>query len=89
MKLRASLASAAVVLACVVAQAGPPLGRAQGGPTMLDPSLTVRTLVTGLTTPSSLAFIGSNDLLVLEKNTGKTNGMATTTASGLPSTRRR
>jgi glucose/arabinose dehydrogenase len=71
MKLRASLASAAVVLACVVAQAGPPLGRAQGGPTMLDPSLTVRTLVTGLTTPSSLAFIGSNDLLVLEKNTGK------------------
>jgi glucose/arabinose dehydrogenase len=45
---------------------------AQGtGPTMLDANLTVRTVVTGLTTPTSMAFLGANDLLVLEKNTGK------------------
>ncbi len=79
MKLRASLAVAAVVLSTVVAQAGPPPGKAQGGPSMLDPNLTVTTVVSGLTTPSSIAFLGPNDLLVLEKNTGKvlriTNGV--------------
>ncbi|HEX9380462.1 MAG TPA: PQQ-dependent sugar dehydrogenase, partial [Gaiellaceae bacterium] len=52
---------------------------AQAGPTMLDPSLTVRTVVSGLTTPSSIAFLGPNDMLVLEKNTGMvlrvTNGV--------------
>jgi glucose/arabinose dehydrogenase len=79
MKLRASLAVAAVVLSTVVAQAGPPVGRAQGGPSMLEPNLAVTTVVSGLTTPSSIAFLGLNDLLVLEKNTGQvlrvTNGV--------------
>src|SRR5687768_12947288 len=36
-------------------------------PTMLDDNLMVSTLVTGLEQPTSLAFIGTNDLLVLEK----------------------
>ena len=40
------------------------------GPTMLHPNLGVRTVVAGLTTPSTMAFIGENDILVLEKNTG-------------------
>jgi glucose/arabinose dehydrogenase len=45
--------------------------RAQvAGPTMLDPNLAVRTAASGFTTPVSLAFIGANDMLVLEKNTG-------------------
>jgi glucose/arabinose dehydrogenase len=84
MKLRALPAIAALVLlAGVPAQAGPAQRdavaiAAEGGPTMLDPSLTVRTMVSGLTTPSSIAFLGPNDMLVLEKNTGKvlrvTNG---------------
>jgi aldose sugar dehydrogenase len=38
---------------------------------MLHPRLAVRTVVTGLVTPTTLAFIGSDDLLVLEKNTGR------------------
>ena len=41
------------------------------GPTMLDPSLGVRPVVAGLTTPTTIAFIGENDILVLEKNTGR------------------
>lgn len=40
-------------------------------PTMLDPNLTVSTVVTGLDQPTSLAFLGGNDFLVLEKASGK------------------
>jgi aldose sugar dehydrogenase len=51
---------------------------AQGGPAMLDPSLDVRTVVGGLVTPTSIAFLGANDMLAIEKNTGQvrriTNG---------------
>jgi aldose sugar dehydrogenase len=56
--------------------------RAQGGPHVVDPNLGVRTVVSGLVTPSTIAFIGPNDFLVLEKNTGRvkrvTSGVATT-----------
>lgn len=41
------------------------------GPEMLHPNLAVKTVVTGLTTPTSLAFLGPNDILVLEKETGR------------------
>ena len=41
------------------------------GPTLVDPNLDVRPLVGGLTTPVSIAFLGADDLLVLEKNTGR------------------
>jgi len=41
------------------------------GPSMLDPNLSVKTVVTGLSQPTSMAFIGNNDFFVLEKNTGK------------------
>jgi glucose/arabinose dehydrogenase len=83
MKLRASLAIAAVLLAGALTELGPAqkgdAEAAPAGPTMLDPNLTVSTVVSGLTTPSSIAFLGRNDLLVLEKNTGKvlrvTNGV--------------
>jgi uncharacterized repeat protein (TIGR01451 family) len=40
-------------------------------PTMLDDNLTVSTVITGLDQPTSLAFIGPNDFLVLEKASGK------------------
>jgi aldose sugar dehydrogenase len=39
-------------------------------PTVLDPNLEVRTVVSGLITPTSMAFLSANDILVLEKNTG-------------------
>lgn len=40
-------------------------------PTMLDPNLAVRTVVAGLDQPTSMAFLGRNDILMLEKATGK------------------
>ena len=40
-------------------------------PTVLDPNLDVRTVVVGLNQPTSMAFLGPNDILVLEKSTGK------------------
>jgi glucose/arabinose dehydrogenase len=46
--------------------------RAQSsGPEMLVPDLDVRTSITDLITPISMAFLGANDFFVLEKNTGK------------------
>src|SRR5918995_4002995 len=46
--------------------------RAQAdGPTMLVPNLAIRQVLTDLVTPITMAFIGPNDFLVLEKNTGK------------------
>src|SRR5215212_2482797 len=57
------------------------------GPTMLDPSLGVRPVVTGLITPTSLAFLKANEFLILEKNTGKVqhvvNGAVQNTALDL------
>ncbi|MGH9881162.1 MAG: PQQ-dependent sugar dehydrogenase, partial [Pyrinomonadaceae bacterium] len=52
-------------------------------PSMVDPNLTVTTVLSGLNQPTSLAFIGSNDFLVLERTTGKVqrvvNGALTST----------
>jgi len=57
-------------------------------PTMLDPNLTVTTVLTGLNQPTSLAFIGDNDFFVLEKTTGKVqrvvNGVLTSSVLDLP-----
>lgn len=44
---------------------------AADGPTMLHPLLGVRPVVTGLVTPTSMAFLGANDLLILEKISGR------------------
>src|SRR5574341_184317 len=41
------------------------------GPTVVDPNLEVRTVAGGLNQPISMAFLGPNDILVLEKATGK------------------
>jgi glucose/arabinose dehydrogenase len=44
---------------------------AEDGPTVVDPNLRVRAVVEGLVTPSAMAFLGPNDFLVAEKNTGQ------------------
>ena len=47
-------------------------GQAQtAGPVILDPDLGVRTVASGLSQPTSLAILGANDMLVLEKASGK------------------
>jgi glucose/arabinose dehydrogenase len=58
------IALAALVVAPV------PAG-AQTGPTLVDDKLALETHVAGLDLPTSLAFIGPDDLLVLEKDSGK------------------
>src|SRR6516165_2304998 len=40
-------------------------------PTVLDPSIGVHTVVSGLVTPTTMTFLGANEFLVVEKNTGK------------------
>jgi aldose sugar dehydrogenase len=46
-------------------------GRADAAPSVVDPDLAVRTAVSGLDQPISMAFIGPNDMFVLEKATGR------------------
>jgi glucose/arabinose dehydrogenase len=41
-----------------------------GGPTINDPKLKAEVVFTGLRLPTSMAFLGPNDILVLQKNTG-------------------
>jgi aldose sugar dehydrogenase len=41
-----------------------------GEPSIKDPSLKVETVATGLALPTTMAFIGPNDILVLEKSKG-------------------
>ena len=41
------------------------------GPTLVDHNLELRTVATGLNVPTSFAFIGPDDVLVLEKQTGR------------------
>jgi aldose sugar dehydrogenase len=66
----------------------PASGQAEPGPALLAPNLELRTVVDGLALPTSIAFLGANDLLVLEKNTGKVkrvvNGVVHSTALDLP-----
>jgi hypothetical protein len=71
-KRRSARAVLLVALSTLLVVGPGGVGGAQAqGPTMLDPRLSVRTLVDGLVTPTSLAFLGADDLLVLEKNTGR------------------
>ena len=44
---------------------------AAAAPFVLDPNLNVSTFASGLTLPTGMAFIGSNDILVTEKSTGR------------------
>jgi glucose/arabinose dehydrogenase len=53
---------------CLVSPGG---GVRAQAPEVLAPNLAVRTVVSGLTTPTTIAFLGPNDILALEKNTGQ------------------
>jgi hypothetical protein len=49
---------------------------------MLDSRLGVRTVVGGLVTPTSIAFLGPNDILAIEKNTGRVQRVVNGTIQG-------
>ncbi|HEX6036134.1 MAG TPA: PQQ-dependent sugar dehydrogenase [Anaerolineales bacterium] len=60
-----------VVLALLMSFTSVNFSAAQGEtPEILHPALDVRTVVSGLTTPTTMAFLGINEFFVLEKNTG-------------------
>jgi aldose sugar dehydrogenase len=60
-----------VALCALVGLSRGTVGAQVAGPSVLDPNLEVRTVVTGLNTPTTMAFLAPNDILVLEKSTGK------------------
>ena len=61
-----------IAISLLMSLGAPSLATAQAiGPVILDPNLAVRTVVSGLVLPTTLAFLGPNEFLVLEKNTGK------------------
>jgi aldose sugar dehydrogenase len=45
-------------------------------PTLTDPNLRVATVVSGLTQPTGIAFLGSNDFFVIEKASGQVKRIA-------------
>lgn len=69
MRVRLAVTLAAVM--AVAAALAPGAPAQVPGPQMLVRNLGVRTVVSGLTTPSSMAFLGRDDILVVEKNTGQ------------------
>ena len=42
-----------------------------GVPSIIDPDFKVETVVSGLSTPTTMGFVGPDDILVLQKNDGK------------------
>ena len=60
-----SLVGSLVAIATALGLAAP-----AGAQTVSDPNLGVRTAASGLTTPIGIAFLGPDDFLVLEKDTG-------------------
>lgn len=69
MRLRLAVGLAAVMALAAALAPGAPAQVA--GPQMLARNLGVRTVVSGLTSPSSMAFLGPDDMLVIEKDTGR------------------
>ena len=61
----------AALCAIIVLGPGTSASAQEAGPTMVDTRLGVRTVAEGLVTPTSIAFLGPNDILAIEKNTGR------------------
>ncbi len=74
MRFRAFLPICAV--AVLGAQTLPP------SPSVIDSNLAVTTVVSGLTTPIGMAFLGANDFLVIEKSTGQVKRVTNGTVAG-------
>jgi glucose/arabinose dehydrogenase len=72
MQVRHWYKTAVGVIAAITSVGHLDSARAQSaGPEMLDPTLRVRTVVSGLELPIAMAFLDDDDLLVLEKDTGR------------------
>ncbi len=60
----------------------PSMLNAQSSPSLVDPNLGVRTVIENLDQPTTMAFLGPNDFLVLEKATGKVQHVVNGTVVG-------
>ena len=67
---RCSAVRGAWLLAATIAM-GAPSAAAQSQPELVDANLAVRQVVGGLVEPTTMAFLGPDDFLVLEKSTGR------------------
>jgi glucose/arabinose dehydrogenase len=56
--------------------------QAHAAPSVVDPNLGVRTAASGLDSPTSIAFLGASDMLVLEKQSGKVQRVVNGTVAG-------
>jgi glucose/arabinose dehydrogenase len=65
---------------CVLAAGA--AGSAAAVPTVVDPALQVRIAASGFNQPTSMAFIGTNEMLVLEKATGQVKRVLNGTIQG-------
>src|SRR5262245_63325234 len=83
---RGAIVIAPVLLAWLMISAGRP-ATAQRGPVVFDSNLSVRTIVSSLNQPVTMAFLGANDFLITEKATGQVkrvvNGSVVATAIDL------
>jgi glucose/arabinose dehydrogenase len=68
---RTATALSTVVLAMAITNPTAPTRAQSPTPTVLEPQLGLRTIASDLVTPTSLAFLGPQDFLILEKNTGR------------------
>src|SRR5215510_12047447 len=55
-----------------------------GGPVVSDPNLRVDLVVSGLKAPTSISFLGQDDILLTEKNTGLVQRVVKGAISGEP-----
>jgi aldose sugar dehydrogenase len=65
------LATVALSVLCGAIGASAPSPAGAQAPSLLEPRLSLRTAVDGLELPTSIAFLGPDDMLMLEKDTGK------------------
>lgn len=81
--VRRNVIGAVVMLALIIiAGASVPAAAQTSGPEMLRRGLGVRQVSSGLVTPINLAFLGANDMLVIEKNTGRVQRVVGGTIQG-------
>jgi aldose sugar dehydrogenase len=84
---RVAIAGMPVLLAWLIVPLSGGRTAAQTAPIVFDNNLGVRTIVSGLEQPASMAFLGTNDFLITEKAAGRVkhvvNGAVTGTAIDL------
>jgi glucose/arabinose dehydrogenase len=62
----------------------PVTAQQEDGPILLDPTLDVRLFLEGLITPTGIAFLGEDELFVIEKNTGQVKHVIGGAVQGTP-----